>query len=1101
VAHEWADGEIGQARVVPRDAKAGAPVPEVIRDGFFMERIVFKPVSSKLDLPALELEQIEGWRERRTMERYLARNEASERRFSFLDGPITANNPMGVHHAWGRTYKDLFQRYHTMLGDRQRYQNGFDCQGLWIEVEAEKELGFTNKRDIERYGIDRFVEFCKARVAKFADRITEQSIRLGMWMDWDHSYYTNSDENNYTIWAFLAECHRRGLVYRGHDVMPWCPRCGTGLSNMELATEGYRELSHLSLTIRLPITSPGHEGEDLLVWTTTPWTLSSNVAAAVHPGLTYQLVEGAEGRSWWLSAGSRSRVAPEAEVIREAPGSELLDLAYAGPFDELPAAAGVAHRVIGWAEVSDAEGTGIVHIAPGCGQEDFALAKQYGLAVIDPIDEFGAFRDGFGWQSGRYAGADDPAGGDLAREVGEDLERKGLLVSGEQFRHSYPVCWRCGTQVVFRLVDEWFIAMDPLRQELSDATRSVTWLPEGIGLEERELDWLRNMSDWMISKKRYYGLALPIWECTECEGWEIIGSRDELRDRATAGWEQFDGHSPHRPWVDGVEIACSSCGGPARRTTDVGNPWLDAGIVGVSTMGWIADREEWARWYPADWISESFPGQFRNWFYALLVEGVVMTGEAPFRSVFGYALLRDEQGEEMHKSKGNAIWFDDAAAEIGADVMRWMFSGTNPATNMNFGYHLAHEEVRRFFLPLWNTYGFFVTYARLDGWSPDGTDGVAAARTLLDRWILSRLDGLVAEVRVALDGYDPARATRAIESFVDDLSNWYVRRNRRRFWKGELDDDKRAAFGTLHRVLVDLTRLLAPFVPHVADAMWGNLVVAVDPGAPDSVHLADFPREREGWRDAPVEASVELARQVVALGRAARAASGIRTRQPLPAVRVKLPAAAGGTLSTDAGVDAQLVEQVLEELNVKALAILDDESAMVERTLFPLLPVIGPRRGKEVGAIMAGARAGTWQLLDDGRVEVAGITLAPDEFELTARARPGHEVAEEGGVLVALDTELTPELAAEGLAREVAHRLQNLRKTAGYEISDRIEAAVGGEPAAVDRLRPYRDWLAEEVLATRLELDPDAELAGADRSEAASIDGASLRLALRRAGG
>ncbi|HEY7332713.1 MAG TPA: isoleucine--tRNA ligase, partial [Candidatus Limnocylindria bacterium] len=932
---------------------------------------MFKPVPSKLDLPALELEQIEVWRERQTMARYLARNAASERRYSFLDGPITANNPMGVHHAWGRTYKDLYQRYHTMLGERQRYQNGFDCQGLWIEVEAEKELGFTNKRDIERYGIDRFVDFCKARVAKFADRITEQSIRLAMWMDWDHSYYTNSDENNYTIWAFLAECHRRGLVYRGHDVMPWCPRCGTGLSNQELATEGYRELSHLSLTIRLPLTTPGREGEDLLVWTTTPWTLSSNVAAAVHPELTYALVEGADGRTWWLSAGSRARVAPEAKVIREAPGAELVGLAYAGPFDELPAASGVEHRIIEWDEVSDAEGTGIVHIAPGCGQEDFALARKYDLAVIDPIDEFGVFRDGFGWQSGRYAGADDPSGADLAREVGEDLERKGLLVSGEQFRHSYPVCWRCGTQVVFRLVDEWFIAMDPLREALSDATRTVTWLPPGIGLEERELDWLRNMADWMISKKRYYGLALPIWECTDCDAWEVIGSHEELAERAVAGWEEFEGHSPHRPWIDAVEIACGSCGGRARRTTDVGNPWLDAGIVGLSTMGWNSDRDEWARWYPADFITESFPGQFRNWFYALLTECTVMTGEAPMRTLFGYALLRDEHGEEMHKSKGNAIWFDDAAAEIGADVMRWMFSATNPATNMNFGYHLAHEEVRRFFLPLWNTYGFFVTYARLDGWTPDGTDGAAAARTLLDRWILSRLDGLVTEVRDALDGYDAARATRAIEAFVDELSNWYVRRNRRRFWKGELDNDKRAAFATLHHVLVDLTRLLAPFVPHLADALWSNLVVAVDPTAPDSVHLADFPEARPELREGSVEASVELARRVVALGRTARAASGLRTRQPLAGLRVKLPAAAAGTLSADPGVDAELVAQVLDELNVKALAILDDESAMVERSLYPLLPVIGPRRGKEVGAIMAGARSGAWTLLDDGRVEVA----------------------------------------------------------------------------------------------------------------------------------
>jgi isoleucyl-tRNA synthetase len=1064
---------------------------------------LFKPVSSKLDVPSLEREMIEVWREAGTPARYLARNADAQRRWSFLDGPITANNPMGVHHAWGRTYKDLFQRYHTMLGERQRYQNGFDCQGLWIEVEAEKELGFKNKRDIERYGIDRFVEYCKARTRRFADQITQQSIRLGMWMDWENSYYTNSDENNYAIWDFLAECHRRGLIYRGHDVMPWCPRCGTGLSNMELATEGYRELTHLSLTVRLPITTAEHEDEDLLVWTTTPWTLSSNVAAAVHQALTYVLVESPDGRRWWVSHGSQPRVAPGATVLRETKGAELIGLTYRGPFDELPAAAGVEHRVIPWDEVSDEEGTGIVHIAPGCGQEDFTLSRQFELAVIDPIDQFGRFRDGFGWQSGRYAGADDPDGADLAREVADDLEGKGLLVSRERYRHSYPVCWRCGTQVVFRLVDEWFIAMDPLRQPLSEATRRVSWLPAGIGLEGREIDWLRNMSDWMISKKRYYGLALPIWTCVDCHAWEVLASRGELQQRAVAGWDAFEGHSPHRPWIDGVEIECRSCGGRARRIADVGNPWLDAGIVGLSTMRWTTDRDYWREWYPADFTTESFPGQFRNWFYALLTEGVVTTGEAPMRKVFGYALLRDEHGEEMHKSKGNAIWFDDAAEQIGSDVMRWMFASATPSTNMNFGYHLAREEVRRFFLPLWNTYGFFITYARLDGWMPSGTeagtDSAAASRTLLDHWILSRLDALIGEVGQALDGYDAQRASRAIEAFVDELSNWYVRRNRRRFWKGELDDDKRAAYETLHRVLVDLTRLLGPFVPHLADALWQNLVTAVQPEAPDSVHLADFPHRRDGWRDEGLETAVELARRVVGLGRTARATSNLRTRQPLPVARIKLPASARGSLSPDAGVAAELTRDLLDELNVKSLEVLSDESEMVERTLYPLLPVIGPRRGASVAAVMAGARSGTWKLMPDGRVEVGGLTLEPDEFELTARARPGQEVAQEGDLLVALDTVLTPELKAEGMAREVAHRLQSLRRAAGYEVSDRIAVAIGGDREPIAQLGTHRDWLAAETLAVELSIAPDARLDGADRVEEIDLEEGHLRLAMRRA--
>jgi isoleucyl-tRNA synthetase len=626
----------------------------------------------------------------------------------------------------------------------------------------------------------------------------------------------------------------------------------------------------------------------------------------------------------------------------------------------------------------------------------------------------------------------------------------------------------------------------------------VTWLPPGIGLEERELDWLRNMGDWMISKKRYYGLALPIWECTDCDGWEVIGSKEELRERAVAGWDEFDGHTPHRPFIDAVEIACEGCGGRARRTTDVGNPWLDAGIVALSTLKWNTDREYWRQWYPADWISESFPGQFRNWFYALLTESTVMTGEAPMRTLFSYALMRDEHGEEMHKSRGNSIPFDEAAERIGADVMRWMFAAANPATNLNFGYGPAHEVVRRFLLPLWNTYGFFVTYARLDGWTPGGSDGAADATTLLDRWILSRLDSVVAEVRTALDAYDAMRGTRAIESFVDELSNWYVRRNRRRFWKGELDADKRAAYATLYEVLTTLCRLMAPFVPHFADAMWHTLVATVDATRPDSVHLTDAP-EATGRSDANIDAAVSLARRTVALGRAARSASAIRTRQPLRAVRVKLPATARGGLSPDASVAEELTREILDELNVRAIELIPDESEMVERTLYPLLPVVGPRHGKAVAAVMAGARSGEWELRDDGTVSVGGVTLAPDEFELTARARPGHEVAEDGDLLVALDTTVDDELAAEGLAREVAHRLQAMRRAAGYEISDRVRVAVATDAATVDRLAPHRDWLAAELLAISVDLAPDASLAAADRVETAALDGAEVELSVARA--
>jgi isoleucyl-tRNA synthetase len=530
----------------------------------------------------------------------------------------------------------------------------------------------------------------------------------------------------------------------------------------------------------------------------------------------------------------------------------------------------------------------------------------------------------------------------------------------------------------------------------------------------------------------------------------------------------------------------------------VGNPWLDAGIVAYSTLRWADDPEYWAAWFPADFITESFPGQFRNWFYALLTMSTVLTGRPPTRTLLGHALVRDEHGEEMHKSRGNAIWFDDAAEEIGADVMRWLYAAANPSVNVNFGYGSGAEVVRRFVLPLWNTYSFFITYARLDGWVPGAADDGEGSRALLDRWIGSRLDGLVVDVRADLDAYDAARAARRLEAFVDELSNWYVRRNRRRFWKGELDADKRAAYATLHEVLTTLTQILAPFVPHLTDAMWQNLAVAVDPAAPDSVHLSDYPGSR-GRRDAATDRSVALARRVVGLGRTARAASEIRTRQPLRRMRVRLPTSAGGALASEPAVAAELESHIRDELNVKELELITDDAELVHRALYPLLPVIGPRHGQDVARIMAAVRSGDWQLTDDGSAIAGGVALAPDEFELTARARAGHEIAEDGEVLVALDTQVDDALAAEGLAREVAHRLQNLRKSAGLEISDRIMAAVSAPASVAAQLAPHRPWLAAETLAVSLEVGEAAELPDAIAREELTLDGATIRLALRRA--
>ncbi len=1034
-------------------------------------RQAFSEVSTAVDFPKLERDLLKWWKEDRVVEQYLHRNDESDTRFSFIDGPITANNPMGVHHAWGRTYKDLFQRYHNMLGKRQRFQNGFDAQGLWVEVEVEKELGLKNKREIEDYGIANFVERCKERVWTYADRITEQSVRLGQWMHWDDSYFTMSDENNYTIWHFLKTCHERGWIYKGRDVMPWCPRCGTGLSEHEIVTEGYQERTHLALFVAFPLVD---EDASLLVWTTTPWTLAANVAVSVHPELTYVLVE-QDGKRYYVAKDAINQaLRSDYTIVSELQGSKLVGRNYAGPFDELPAQADVVHRVIAWDDVSAVEGTGLVHTAPGAGKEDYALSKSNDLDVIAPINEFGHYIDGYDWLSDEYVH-------DVANRIEKDLRDKGLLYRSHQYTHRYPVCWRCGTDLVFRLVDEWFIDVDGIRERLKEVTREITWYPS-FG-KERELDWLSNMDDWMISKKRYWGLALPIWECDDCGHFDVVGSETELRERASEGWDEFEGNTPHRPYIDHVKIPCEKCGGTASRIADVGNVWLDAGIVALSTLGYRHDPDYWREWYPADMISESFPGQFRNWFYAVLFESTVVTDEMPYRNVYSYALMRDEKGKEMHKSKGNAIWFDDAAEEIGVDVMRWLFSTVTPTNNLNFGYHSTDEVRRRFILPLWNSYSFLVTYARIDGWTPDQQPD-ASDRTLLDRWILSRVNQLAGLVRERMDAYDPTTAAREIEHFVvEELSNWYIRRNRRRFWKPESDADKLAAYATLHEALTTVIRIMAPFVPFITEAIYRNLVAEVQPDAPKSIHLCDFPAPNNDLIDEDLSRDMTAVLQVVRLGRAARSEANLKVRQPLPAVLVHTQDPRG------AQAVVRLKDQILDELNVKDVRTLDEVSNVVTWEVKPNLPVLGPRYGKRLGAIRkalgaldaetvaAQVNAGDAVSLEE--IEGDVVSLQPDEILVSLRKREGFAAAQGDGATVALDTELTPELIREGMARDFVRGVQDARKRVALKIEQTITLGYTADADVAEAIEAHRDLIAKEVLATaieRLATNPDDAL-------------------------
>jgi isoleucyl-tRNA synthetase len=1080
------------------------------------------------------------WEERQIF-RKLRAQTAGGPRWSFLDGPITANNPMGVHHAWGRSLKDMYQRYHAMNGHALRYQNGFDCQGLWVEVEVEKSLGLQTKREIREFGIENFVRACKERVLTFAARQTEQSIRLGYWCDWDDpallvalcealqdgdrsltaslpsgltvtaraseivrklgsleyggSYFTFSDENNYTIWAFLKKCHNEGFLYRGHDVMPWCGRCGTGLSQMEVA-EGRRITAHTSVFVRFPIR--GQQRTALLVWTTTPWTLTSNVAVAVNPEMTYLQVrhgdwiyyvakgnfehdrlqdlqvEGKHETHKLPSIRTILKGSGGVEVLEELPGRDLLGLTYDGPFDTLAAqntpggvfpygdpgggaTAAAAHRVIAWNAISEAEGTGLVHIAPGCGAEDQELGKDNGIPFIAPLDESAIFIDGFGPFTGRNAS-------EVADDIVAALKASGFLVAREKYPHVYPHCWRCKSELVFRPVDEWFIRMD-WRDRIQAVVPTIKWIPpEG---EARELDWLRNMSDWMISKKRFWGLALPIWVCGACEHFTVIGSREELRQKAVEGWDKFDGNSPHRPYVDAVKIRCEKCGGVAARIEDVGNPWLDAGIVSFSTMGYASHRAYWEKWFPADLVLESFPGQFRNWFYSLLAMSAMMDGRAPFKALLGHALVRDARGEEMHKSKGNSIAFDEAAEVLGAEVMRYIYAEQKTAQHLNFpDLHPAGNtgptidgEARRKLLTFWNCYSFFVMYAEADGWKPGAAP--LPVTNELDRWVLSRLQRLVAAAHNAFLNYEHFRVIEAFQEFDEQFSNWYLRRSRRRFW-----DSDPLAYQTLYAVLTTVIRVMAPALPFLTEEIYQNLVRSVDPSAPESVHLTPYPQVDASLVDERLEQSIDTVIRIKNLALSLRTQSKVKIRQPLGTLYIVPRDDADRKVLEDADYAAQ----ILEEANLKKLALIEDEKSLVTVRLKPDARKLGPRVGRHLKAI---ADALPQAVLKDGRytVEVAGETfdLAPEEIVVTYDGPANLVCASADGTFMALDTALTPELRQEGVARDFNRLVQDLRKTSGFEISDRIVVKYAAPARLAEAIEAHAGYLRNELLAERIE--------------------------------
>tara|TARA_B100000131_G_scaffold275829_1_gene278688 strand:+ start:1021 stop:4344 length:3324 start_codon:yes stop_codon:yes gene_type:complete len=1067
----------------------------------------FKKVDSSVNFINIEHEILDIWNSEDTFNRLRKQNKGNEK-WSFIDGPITANNPMGVHHAWGRTLKDLYQRYNGMLGKELRYQNGFDCQGLWVEVEVEKELGFKSKRDVEQHGIEKFVNLCKDRVRKFSKIQTEQSKRLGYWMDWDNSYYTMSDENNYSIWSFLKKLFEQGKIYKGSDVVPWSGRSGTSYSQMEII-EGRKLVAHSSVFVKFPLID--RKNESLLVWTTTPWTLTSNIAAAVNINLKYIKVRSNDGELYYFAEENFKfqrldrqfkekkqwvKGIPKLKTIEQifkerggytiegtVKGSELVGLKYSGPFDELPAQNmsggfpfvnkelennGVnaidCHRVIDGGKdsigndiVVSGEGSGIVHIATGCGAIDNKIGKKHNLVSIAPLDDESKYFDQFDWLNGMVA-----TDHETTEKIIKNIKDKDLLFYVEQYPHVYPHCWRSGDELVFRTVDEWYINMD-WRDKIHKVVDDIEWIPEWGN--EKEHEWLNNMGDWMISKKRFWGLALPIWVFDDGTFF-VVGSKEELKELAVEGWDEFEGNSPHRPWIDKVKIKHPETGLIGTRIPDVGNPWLDAGIVPFSTLDYRKNKKYWEEWYPADFVTECFPGQFRNWFYSLLAMSTIMDQSAPFKTLLGHALVKDETGRDMHKSWGNAIWFEDAAEKMGVDVMRWLYASQNPEQNLRFGFGVA-DEVRKRLITLWNTYSFFVTYARLDDFDPNSYDDLFSLNlTKLDKWILAKVNDLVRESTSYYNEYQIYKFLDNVVRFIDDLSNWYVRRNRRRFWKSENDNDKKAAYATLYETLVKFIKIMAPIIPFITEKMYKNLVANVKVNAPNSVHLTRFPKYEESWVDDSLIAEIDTIISIVSMGRSARNIANIKNRQPVEKLIIYSNENIQELLENNKN-------QILDELNIKNLKFVKNQAEIVSYDIKPNFQILGQKFGKnikDVINIISGLDSkmvvNKIKFNKSIKIDLDGkeYLIEPNDIILKEKPVGDYSIVSNQKYIVGIYTILSDSLVKEGIVRDMVRHIQSIRKELGFNVEDRIHIKIEGSDDIIEALNENESYFLNEVL-------------------------------------
>ena len=1052
---------------------------------------MFKPVSPKLDVTHMEEIQLKFWRENSIFHKCDEQRQGGLE-YVFYEGPPTANGRPGVHHVLARAFKDMFPRYKNMRGYHVIRRGGWDTHGLPVELEVEKRLGFDHKYQIEAYGIDRFNELCRKSAFDYIQDWEKLTERIAFWVDLQTAYVTFTADYVESVWSILKTFWERNLLYHGHKVVPYCSRCGTALSDHEVAL-GYEETSDPSVFIRLPLAND--PSTSLLVWTTTPWTLPGNVVVAAAPEVDYVIVERdmpEGGKEKLILAEPLLEKVFRGEPVRvyeTFKGTKLKGLHYK-PLYTFIIPDKPAYYVVMGDYVTTEDGTGLVHIAPAFGAEDMLASQQYNLPVLMTVGEDGTFIPEVKPWRGIFVKDADPL-------ITRDLDERGLLYRSERYTHTYPFCWRCKTPLIYYARGAWYIRTSQFKDRLVSLNRQINWIPGHIQ-EGRFGNWLANNVDWALSRERYWGTPLPVWECASCEHQVCVGSRKELSELTGSDLSELDLHRPH---VDEIVIPCPQCSTPMKRVPDLIDVWFDSGCMPYGQWHYPFENEDtFKKQYPADFICEAVD-QTRGWFYVLHAISTLLFDSLCYKNVICLGLVLDANGEKMSKSKGNMVDPWEVINIHGADALRWyLYTATPPGNDRRFSVDLVGEVVRNFTLTLWNVYSFFVTYANLDQWSPASTgERGMKGRAGLDAWLLSKLHILVRDVTIAFETYDVPGATRPIQEFVDDLSKWYLRRSRRRFWKSEADEDKQAAYATLYEALVTVAKLLAPTMPFLAEELYQNLVYSFDRSVPESVHLAEWPIFDESCIDEALNYDMVVVMKLASLGHAARKQAELKVRQPL----------AEAMFSLANPLEFQALERfgdlLADELNVKKVSLLHSAGEAVSYSLNPLPRQLGQKYKARMPAIRAALLAletepAALSFLDRRavRITVDGefYDILPEDVEVRLSARQGLAVAAEGAYLCALRTDLTPELEAEGLAREFIRRVQELRKQAGFDIADRIWLYAEATPRLAEAIRAHQEYIMGETLAVDLAMGQTFRVLETQKVSEAEFDGEKVTVGI-----